>query len=117
MSRDRSWEEDWRETWLADAAYVSMLDRWVRRRHIEHHEAAERRAHDDTVGPWIIAGLVGDTHRHAIANNWLWATTAISMTGRCSPTASPASRYAGSTSPAAPTGASSASHRNADPVG
>ena len=49
----------------------------MRRRHIEHHEAAERRAYDDTVGPWTIAGLVGSIHRHAIANNWSWATTAI----------------------------------------
>ncbi|HET7499926.1 MAG TPA: hypothetical protein VFK02_02960 [Kofleriaceae bacterium] len=77
MSLDRSWQNDWAETWLSDPAYVSTLDHWVRRRHVQHHEAAERQAAYGTVGPWTVAGLVSDVHRHAIASHWLWATTAI----------------------------------------
>jgi hypothetical protein len=80
VSLEYSWQDDWTATWLSDPAYVRMLDGWVRRQHVEHHAIAERRAHDGTVGPWTIAGLVSDVHRHAMARHWLWATTAICFT-------------------------------------
>lgn len=77
MSRDRSWEDEWRATWLSDRAYVSTLDGWVRRRMIAHHGAADREALHESVGPWTIDGLVSDVHRHAGADRWLWATTSL----------------------------------------
>ncbi len=77
MSRARSWEDEWRATWLSDRAYVSTLDGWVRRRMIAHHAAADREALHESVGPWTIDGLVSDVHRHAAAGHWLWATTSI----------------------------------------
>lgn len=77
MSLDRAWEDEWRATWLSDAAYTSTLDGWARRRMIEHHRAADREAYAESVGPWTVDGLVSDVHRHAVAGRWLWATTAI----------------------------------------
>lgn len=77
MSLDRSWEDEWRATWLSDGAYTNTLDGWVRRRMIAHHRVAEREAVHESVGPWTVDGLVSDVHRHAIAGRWLWATTAL----------------------------------------
>lgn len=80
MSLDHTWEEEWRRTWLSDAAFTNALDAWVRRRMIEHHGAVERQANKDNVGPWTIERLVSDVHRHATSGRWLWATTAICFT-------------------------------------
>jgi len=77
---DHSWEQEWRRTWLSDAAFTSALDGWVRRRMIEHHEVAKRQANRDTVGPWMVERLVSDVHRHATSGRWIWATTAICFT-------------------------------------
>jgi hypothetical protein len=77
VTYDRSWESEWGRTWLADAAYTSTLDGWVRRRMVEHHAAVGRQADQLSVGPWTIDSLVNDIHRHATAARWLWATTAI----------------------------------------
>jgi hypothetical protein len=77
VNLDRSWEDEWRATWLCDGAYTSMLDGWVRLRMILHHQAADRVAVHESVGPWTIDGLASDIHRHATAGRWLWATTAI----------------------------------------
>lgn len=77
MTLDRSWNDEWRATWLSDAAYTSALDIWVRGRMIEHHQAVGRAAHPDSVGPWTVDGLVSDVQRHARAGRWLWATTAL----------------------------------------
>jgi len=77
VTYERSWEDEWSRTWLADASYASALDGWVRRRMVEHHEAVGRQADQLSVGPWTIDRLVSDIHRHAKATRWLWATTAI----------------------------------------
>jgi hypothetical protein len=77
VSGARSWEDEWRATWLSDRAYVNALDGWVRRRMIAHHAAADREARHESVGPWTVDGLVSDVHRHASASHWLWATTSI----------------------------------------
>jgi hypothetical protein len=76
-SSDRPWKDEWGATWLSDDAYTKALDAWVRRRMIAHHDAAERGAVHESVGPWTIDALVSDVHRHATAGRWLWATTAI----------------------------------------
>jgi hypothetical protein len=77
VTLNRSWHDEWGATWLSDGAYTSMLDRWVRRRMILHHQAASRTAVHESVGPWTIDGLVSDVHRHATAGRWLWATTSV----------------------------------------
>jgi hypothetical protein len=44
---------------------------------IRHHQAADRSAVHESVGPWTVDALVSDVHRHATAGRWLWATAAV----------------------------------------
>jgi hypothetical protein len=44
---------------------------------LTHHQDRERAALPESLGPWTVDGLASDVHRHALADRWLWATTAI----------------------------------------
>lgn len=86
MNLDRSWQDDWAKTWLSDPAYVSTLDHWVRQRHVQYHEAAERQALGSSGLSLLSAHLLHFAFAHnGLSSHFIGKPMSAICTRGCSP--------------------------------